>query len=1567
VSNIERCRQTVSKVRLRLKKSMVAMRLRVRRRRQRSLQEPPGSEQKVRRRAKSLDAIEREHLQVEWMIQEEPFSGEQLDRLRAFMRDVALAGLVTRDSAHRDRLRAILRQWGTWVRDKTGKYPPFTLEPWQGPGWFERAWPWARRGLVVLGFLIVAFLIYNFGPQISRSLFPIVTQSDVLIVVARFDESASSQGSDIVGEALAKEVAGRLRNTLADQLDGIHVWRIQNVITDTVVDDSLARVWAAAPVTLVVGGAIEGDTDGPTVTPVFHLTSGEVEKLLLFYEVEYPSTARVQPVNQLPYDITNGAAFIVGQLYLAEQRYQPALTAFSIAIQEAQGQADDGDQPLVGLEEASLKRAETYGVLEAWDKAISDCTAVINLDRNLVAQAYLQRARIYAAQDRENKDNQNLAIQDLASAIEREVDDLASAYYNRGLVYYRQQNYESAIADANEAVERNYDPLSFAHYHRGLYYHKQADGQTARQVALDGYRQALQDYDQALKEDFPRLDILHFKRGLVYNELGQYAEAESDLRIALDEGYSDVREVYYYLGFALASQGDHAQAIEAFSAVVVGETATSHPLWTSALYRRGLSHFALGQYNEAARDFSLLLAEDETHIDARFQRALALYYLGQNRDAVSDLTATLEQDPTRLQAYYWRGRAYAAQDDYSRAIEDLTVAIENDVYRSEAHYYRGLVAYEIKDDAAFYDLSVAAEADPELGVQAIATFGEVIARDPASPMVGLAYTARGYVYLALGDEQSLLLARADFDAAADLQSDGWEAEVYHGRGLTNFALEDYRAAAQDFGVALEKASYPWLEDYYWRGRAYLELLEWELAIEDFTFFLEDDIFQQQPLQADRRHVEVYLLRGDAYLSRRDYELAEADFDAVILLAAEASDKANAYLGRGKALFHRGEYEQAQASLKAAAELDEAQYEVAIAYFGELVTSYAQAPQSAPAHFMRAYLTYERSLDTDGALDDLNRSISADPTFVHSYLLRGQIYEAQDKDRQAIADYSAVIKIDPTLADAYFRRGQVYAKIGDHLPAIADYTVTLANNYQQPAPVHHKRGVSYYERQDYSLALADFDAALTLDANLAESHLYRGLIYLQRKLYGQAAESLAIAIRLEPTLSQIALDELDRVIHSSSRPDVVARAYYMRGRVHLFRGGENCLQRALDDLTEAIRRDEHFADAYFWRGQVHFQQESYSRAIADFGTALERDDTMVAAYYHRALARFQLTDYRGTLSDLTLSIRLEPNQADRAIAYFKTLIEAGPKDPTAAAAYYIRGRLYQLRGDEEGDLLALQDFNTAIRCDPAFKWACYDRGLLYMRLDAYPQAVADFTEAIHLEYDVARAYYYRGLAQVPQGAPEAAIADLTAALEQDASLTDALYRRGLLYHDTGQYGLAIDDYATYLKLVPGSTQAYFQRGLAYISRDQEGDRQQAVENFSEALKLNPDWPEAFFRRGLAHLALSNQPSAEADFTAALELDPSLSEAFYRRGLIRLNDGEEAKDPEVRQARLLQAVDDFAQVIAMRPQFADAYYNRAKAHRALGQRETALADFETYLERVPNAPDRVQVEKWIAELR
>jgi tetratricopeptide (TPR) repeat protein len=64
---------------------------------------------------------------------------------------------------------------------------------------------------------------------------------------------------------------------------------------------------------------------------------------------------------------------------------------------------------------------------------------------------------------------------------------------------------------------------------------------------------------------------------------------------------------------------------------------------------------------------------------------------------------------------------------------------------------------------------------------------------------------------------------------------------------------------------------------------------------------------------------------------------------------------------------------------------------------------------------------------------------------------------------------------------------------------------------------------------------------------------------------------------------------------------------------------------------------------------------------------------------------------------------------------------------------------------------------------------------------------------------------------------------------------------------------------------------------------------------------------------------------------------------------------------------ESIADNTRAIELSGEYADAYYNRGLAHNEKGEKSKAIADFEAYLELLPDAEDRDEVLQIIGDLK
>ena len=121
---------------------------------------------------------------------------------------------------------------------------------------------------------------------------------------------------------------------------------------------------------------------------------------------------------------------------------------------------------------------------------------------------------------------------------------------------------------------------------------------------------------------------------------------------------------------------------------------------------------------------------------------------------------------------------------------------------------------------------------------------------------------------------------------------------------------------------------------------------------------------------------------------------------------------------------------------------------------------------------------------------------------------------------------------------------------------------------------------------------------------------------------------------------------------------------------------------------------------------------------------------------------------------------------------------------------------------------------------------------------------------------------------------------------------------------------------------------------------------AAKEYCRFLALAPNAPEAAEAR--ARITVLAPPATNGS--------PTIASSLFSAGVAAFEKGQ-----------IMEAEAKFAAAIKAEPAWADAYYDRALARAALGDRQEAASDLEEYLRLKPEAGDRVQVVAQIETLR
>ncbi len=243
--------------------------------------------------------------------------------------------------------------------------------------------------------------------------------------------------------------------------------------------------------------------------------------------------------------------------------------------------------------------------------------------------------------------------------------------------------------------------------------------------------------------------------------------------------------------------------------------------------------------------------------------------------------------------------------------------------------------------------------------------------------------------------------------------------------------------------------------------------------------------------------------------------------------------------------------------------------------------------------------------------------------------------------------------------------------------------------------------------------------------------------------------------------------------------------------------------------------------------------------------------------------------------------------------------------------------------------AIDEFTNALKLDPKYAYAYYNRGNSYYELTEYDKAIADYTEAIALDPKDAAVYNNRGNLYNNLKEYNKAIVDLTKAITLDPKIAMAYYNRGISYAALKEYDKAIADYTEAIALDPKDAKVYNNRGISYAAL-KEYDK--AIADLTEAIALDPKAAKAYYNRGVSYYTLKEYDKAIADYTEAIALDPKYADAYNNRG----NLYDDLKEYD-------KAIADYTEAIALDPKDADAYYNRGISYAALKEYDKAIADY------------------------
>jgi TonB family protein len=162
----------------------------------------------------------------------------------------------------------------------------------------------------------------------------------------------------------------------------------------------------------------------------------------------------------------------------------------------------------------------------------------------------------------------------------------------------------------------------------------------------------------------------------------------------------------------------------------------------------------------------------------------------------------------------------------------------------------------------------------------------------------------------------------------------------------------------------------------------------------------------------------------------------------------------------------------------------------------------------------------------------------------------------------------------------------------------------------------------------------------------------------------------------------------------------------------------------------------------------------------------------------------------------------------------------------------------------------------------------DKGLKYMKVREYDNAIEAFTKVIKIYPRHAPAFSARGSAYMYLGEYKKAVTDFNTAISRSRNGQIVLYyrQRGISYTALKKYKKAIKDFNRVIKIEPDNKVAYFCRGEALRKSGEYG---KAIEDYTKVIELDESYIQAYYNRAISYSKLKDMNSMCLDLKRVCE--------------------------------------------------------------------------------------------------
>ena len=299
------------------------------------------------------------------------------------------------------------------------------------------------------------------------------------------------------------------------------------------------------------------------------------------------------------------------------------------------------------------------------------------------------------------------------------------------------------------------------------------------------------------------------------------------------------------------------------------------------------------------------------------------------------------------------------------------------------------------------------------------------------------------------------------------------------------------------------------------------------------------------------------------------------------------------------------------------------------------------------------------------------------------------------------------------------------------------------------------------------------------------------------------------------------------------------------------------------LDVACRDKNCSAEAMYYFGSMHLQQNQLRKAVVLFESSLEKAGDFFEALHELGVAQSILGEKTKALRYFKKALSLRKNSFQLLFNIAKTYDELKNYD------------------------LALKFYSKVNEINPSFALAWSNRGIVLNELNRFDEALNDFDKAIQIQPKFFEAFFNKSITYNELKLYELSLQACDQAVQINPEYAMAYSMKGRTLCELKQYEEALLNVGRAIELSPEDSEMWLSRAIVMISLQKYHD---ATQDINKAIDFNPKNDSAWSLKGLLHLLLADYQSANNFIEKALHINPLNAVAWFNKAQIFLETGQ-----------------------------------------------------------------------------